>query len=175
MTDNLVNARSNPNPNKGFEERTRANGITNDGRYPYRCACCPTSCDSGCCSASSCRLAACDGHCSPASSRSATIASNRIATSLPTWPPVVSRLRGRGSTFSASTPTARPKVSPLLPMRRGGSLRLSLPSSLPSAALVAPTSRETTHGPPRGQVLELPAAESSQGSPQGHLNFQGVT
>ena len=31
--------------------------------------------------------------------------------------------------------------------------------------------RETTRGPPRGQVLELPAAESSQGFPQGHLNF----
>ena len=31
--------------------------------------------------------------------------------------------------------------------------------------------RETAHGPPRGQVLELPAPESSQGSPQGHLNF----
>ena len=31
--------------------------------------------------------------------------------------------------------------------------------------------RETTHGPPRGKVLELPAPEDSQGSPQGHLNF----
>ena len=30
---------------------------------------------------------------------------------------------------------------------------------------------ETSHSPPRGQVLELPTAESSQGSPQGHLNF----
>ena len=31
--------------------------------------------------------------------------------------------------------------------------------------------RETAHGPPRGQVLELPVPEGSQGSPQGHLNF----
>ena len=30
---------------------------------------------------------------------------------------------------------------------------------------------ETAHGPPRGQVLELPAPEGNQGSPQGHLNF----
>ena len=37
--------------------------------------------------------------------------------------------------------------------------------------LLRQQARETTHGPPRGQVLELPAAESSQGSPQGHLNF----
>ena len=39
--------------------------------------------------------------------------------------------------------------------------------------LLRQQARETAHGPPRGQVLELPAAESSQGSPQGHLNFQG--
>ena len=31
--------------------------------------------------------------------------------------------------------------------------------------------RETAHGPPRGQVLELPVPEGSQGSLQGHLNF----
>ena len=31
--------------------------------------------------------------------------------------------------------------------------------------------RETAHGPPRGQVLELPTPEGSQGSPQRHLNF----
>ena len=31
--------------------------------------------------------------------------------------------------------------------------------------------RELACGPPRGQILELPAAESSQGSPQGHLNY----
>ena len=37
--------------------------------------------------------------------------------------------------------------------------------------LLRQQARETTHGPPRGQVLELPAAESSQGSLQGHLNF----
>ena len=37
--------------------------------------------------------------------------------------------------------------------------------------LLRQQARETTHGPPRGQVLELPAAQSSQGSPQGHLNF----
>ena len=30
---------------------------------------------------------------------------------------------------------------------------------------------ETAHGPPRDQVLELPAPEGSQGSSQGHLNF----
>ena len=116
-TDNLVNARSNPNPNKGFEECTRANGVPINGRYPYSCACCPTRRDGGCCPASPCRLAACDGHCSPASSRSATTASYRTAASLPTWPPVISRLRGRGPILSASTPTARQEVSPLLPMR----------------------------------------------------------
>ena len=37
--------------------------------------------------------------------------------------------------------------------------------------LLRQQARETAHGLPRGQVLELPAAESSQGSPQGHLNF----
>ena len=37
--------------------------------------------------------------------------------------------------------------------------------------LLCQQARETAHGPPRGQVLELPTAESSQGSPQGHLNF----
>ena len=37
--------------------------------------------------------------------------------------------------------------------------------------LLQQQARETTHGPARGQVLELPALEGSQGSPQGHLNF----
>ena len=37
--------------------------------------------------------------------------------------------------------------------------------------LLRQQARETTHGPPRGQVLELPVPEGSQGSPQGHLNF----
>ena len=37
--------------------------------------------------------------------------------------------------------------------------------------LLRQQARETTHGPPRGQVLELPMPEGSQGSPQGHLNF----
>ena len=37
--------------------------------------------------------------------------------------------------------------------------------------LLRQQARETTHGAPRGQVLELHAAESSQDSPQGHLNF----
>ena len=62
-------------------------------------------------------LAACDGQCSSASSRSATTASYRTATSLPTWPPVVSRLRGRRPIFSVTTPTARQEASMLLPMR----------------------------------------------------------
>ena len=92
-TTNPVDARPNPNPHKGLEKRTRANGVPIDGRYPYRCACCPTSRDSGYCSATPCRLTACHGHCSPAS--------------LPTCPSNVSGLRGRGLIFSASTPTAR--------------------------------------------------------------------
>ena len=33
--------------------------------------------------------------------------------------------------------------------------------------------RETAHGPPRGQVRELPAPEGSQGSPQGHFKLLG--
>ena len=37
--------------------------------------------------------------------------------------------------------------------------------------LLRQQARETTQGPPRGQVLELPALEGSRGSPQGHLNF----
>ena len=37
--------------------------------------------------------------------------------------------------------------------------------------LLRQQARETAHGPARGQVLELPASEGSQGSPQGHLNF----
>ena len=37
--------------------------------------------------------------------------------------------------------------------------------------LLRPQARETAHDPPRGQFLELPATEISQGSPQGHLNF----
>ena len=37
--------------------------------------------------------------------------------------------------------------------------------------LLRKQARETTHGPPRGQVLELPAPDSNQGSPQGHLKF----
>ena len=37
--------------------------------------------------------------------------------------------------------------------------------------LLRQQARETAHGPPRGQVLELPVPEGSQGSPQGHLNF----
>ena len=37
--------------------------------------------------------------------------------------------------------------------------------------LLRQQAQETAHGLPRGQVLELPAPEGSQGSPQGHLNF----
>ena len=37
--------------------------------------------------------------------------------------------------------------------------------------LLQQQARETAHGPPRGQVIEFPAPEGSQGSPQGHLNF----
>ena len=37
--------------------------------------------------------------------------------------------------------------------------------------LLRQQAREPAHGPPRGQVLVLRAAESSQGFPQGHLNF----
>ena len=36
--------------------------------------------------------------------------------------------------------------------------------------LLRQQSREPARGSPRGQVLELPAADDSQGSPQGHLN-----
>ena len=37
--------------------------------------------------------------------------------------------------------------------------------------LLQQEAQETAQGPPRGQVLELPAPEGSQGSPQRHLNF----
>ena len=37
--------------------------------------------------------------------------------------------------------------------------------------LLRQQARETSHGPLRGQVLELPTPKGSQGSPQGHLNF----
>ena len=37
--------------------------------------------------------------------------------------------------------------------------------------LLRQQAQETAHGPARGQVLELPASEGSQCSPQGHLNF----
>ena len=63
--------------------------------------------DGGCCSTTPCRLAACHGHRSPASCRSTTPTSYRAAVSLPTCPSIVSRLRGRGTIFSATTPTAR--------------------------------------------------------------------
>ena len=39
--------------------------------------------------------------------------------------------------------------------------------------LLRQQAQETARGPPRGQILELPAPDSSQGSPQGHLNFYG--
>ena len=37
--------------------------------------------------------------------------------------------------------------------------------------LLIQQTQETARGPPRGQILELPTSEGSQGSPQGHLNF----
>ena len=37
--------------------------------------------------------------------------------------------------------------------------------------LLRQQAQETARGPPRGQILEVPAPEGSQGSPQGHLNF----
>ena len=37
--------------------------------------------------------------------------------------------------------------------------------------LLRQQAQETAHGPPRGQVLELPAPGNSQGSPQGHLSY----
>ena len=106
-TNNLVHARPNPNPHERFKKRSQANGIPIDGCYPYRCACCPTSRDSGCCSATLCRLTTCDGHCSPASCLSATPASYCATASLPTCPSNVSGLRGRGTIFSATMLTAR--------------------------------------------------------------------
>ena len=95
---NLVHAGPNLNPHEGLKKRSRANGIPIDGRYPYRCACC---------SATPCRLTACHGHCSPTSYRSATPASYRATACLPTCLSNVSGLRGRGTIFSATTPTAR--------------------------------------------------------------------
>ena len=37
--------------------------------------------------------------------------------------------------------------------------------------LLRQQAQEPTRGPPRGQILELPAPDGSQGPPQGHLNF----
>ena len=37
--------------------------------------------------------------------------------------------------------------------------------------LLRQQAQETAQGPPKGQILELPAPEGSQGSPQRHLNF----
>ena len=37
--------------------------------------------------------------------------------------------------------------------------------------LLRQQTQETARGQPRGQILELPTSEASQGSPQGHLNF----
>ena len=37
--------------------------------------------------------------------------------------------------------------------------------------LLRQQAQETAQGPPRGQILELPAPDGSQGSPQRHLNF----
>ena len=33
--------------------------------------------------------------------------------------------------------------------------------------------QENARGPPRGQILELPAADGNPGPSQGHLNFYG--
>ena len=37
--------------------------------------------------------------------------------------------------------------------------------------LLRQQAQDTAHGSPKGQVLEFPTPEGSQGSPQGHLNF----
>ena len=37
--------------------------------------------------------------------------------------------------------------------------------------LLRQQAQETARGPPRGQILDLPTPDGSQGSPQGHLNF----
>ena len=37
--------------------------------------------------------------------------------------------------------------------------------------LLRQQAQETARGPPRGQILEFPAPDGSQGPPQGHLNF----
>ena len=37
--------------------------------------------------------------------------------------------------------------------------------------LLRQQAREPSRGPPRGQILKLPTADSSQGSPQGHLTY----
>ena len=54
-----------------------------------------------------------------------------------------------------------------------GHFAYSCPARSLLQCLLRQQARETAHGPPRGQVLELPAPEGSQGSPQGHLNFLG--
>ena len=45
------------------------------------------------------------------------------------------------------------------------------PASTILQSLLRQQAQETARGPPRGQILELPAPDGSQGSPQGHLNF----
>ena len=52
-----------------------------------------------------------------------------------------------------------------------GHFAYSCPTCTLLQCLLRQQARETAQGPPRGQVLELPAPEGSQGSPQGHLNF----
>ena len=38
-------------------------------------------------------------------------------------------------------------------------------------ALLRQQAQENARGPPRGQILELPAADGNPGPSQGHLNF----
>ena len=165
-TNHPIHAEPDPNPHQGFGQSARTNGLPGDGRYPYRRVRCPTQQHGG-------------GY--PANSPPASLPS-LAATPLPplatAQPPLYPPGRSpyfdygeEGPYFRAPRrqPDRRPPQCFLCDEE--GHFAYCCPARTLLQRLLRKQAQETAQGPPRGQILELPAPEGSQGSPQRHLNF----
>ena len=121
---------------------------------------------SGCRSSASSRPATSYGCRSPASSRSATITSYRSAASIPSCSPPVSGLWGEGPYFRPPRRQQDRRSPRCFLCGKEGHFVTHCPARSVLQRLLHQQPREPTRGSPRGQVLELPAADDSQG----HLN-----
>ena len=151
--------------------KAQANGIPSGGRYPYRCVRCPTEHHGGRCPATASRFA-------PASLPVPAPSAPLLPPLATAQPPPYPHGRSPYPDYGEEGPFFRPpcRQSDRRPPRsflcdeEVHFVYRCLARTL-LQRLLRQQARETAQGPPRGQILKLPAPEGSQGSPQGHLNY----